>query len=214
MVVLEDILKEGADRLGIRLDESQISRFLTYLEELKRWNRRINLTALTSDREIITRHFLDSLTPAHLLKEGFHLLDIGSGAGFPGLPLKIALPGLRVTLMEATEKKVFFIKHLLRRLGIKEGIEPICGRAEDGHLVGRYRGSFDVVISRAVTGLEVFLRLSLPYVRRGGMVVSMKGSGFERELRGRVPQEYGEITVEEVGIPFTERKTVLIVCRR
>ncbi|MEK7314264.1 MAG: 16S rRNA (guanine(527)-N(7))-methyltransferase RsmG, partial [Deltaproteobacteria bacterium] len=115
---VSDILRAGAKELNIEMRESEERAFLIYLEELKKWNEKINLTSLRSDRDITVKHFLDSLTVARFLKDNnvSSLLDIGSGGGFPGIPLKIVMPELKVTLLEAIEKKVNFLKHIIRTL--------------------------------------------------------------------------------------------------
>ncbi len=207
-------MKEGAARLGVVLGDEELSRFMAYLDELKAWNRKINLTSLFSEREIVLRHFLDSLTPYSVIKKSTSLLDIGSGAGFPGIPLKIVLPELRVVLMESTAKKVFFMRHVIRRLGLGRTIEALHARAEDRGVVERYRGRFECVISRALAGLPVFLRLARPYLKEGGLVVAMKGPGVVKEL-GSIREMEGFVFegTREVSVPFTERRTVLVLFR-
>jgi 16S rRNA (guanine527-N7)-methyltransferase len=207
---LKKTLNEGAKALGVGLGEGQIDLFLTYLEELKRWNRKINLTKITIDSGIITRHFLDSLTLCRHLKGAKRLLDIGTGAGFPGLPVKIAMPQVEVTLMDSIGKKVFFLRHIIRRLNLK-GVEAIKARAGDRVVGNRLKGSFDFVVSRAVSGLEDFLRLAIPYLSEGGTVIAMKGPGVRDEL-GAVKNF--KPSVHEVEIPFSRRKTFLVICRK
>ncbi len=205
--------------LGVSLGDEEVSRFMVYLEELKHWNRKMNLTSITSDREIITRHFLDSLTPCRLLRESFResikLLDIGSGAGFPGIPLKIALPELSVLLMESTEKKVFFMRHVIRRLMLGGAVEAVHARAEDEGIIERYSGSFDCVISRALTGLEEFLALARPYLSEGGLVIAMKGPEVVNEIGPADRVEGMEFAgLREAPVPFTDMKTILTVFRK
>ncbi len=159
----EEILYEGASRLGVDLSGEAAGLFMRYLEELKTWNRKMNLTGLKNDRDIIISHFLDSISAARFVPEGARLLDIGSGAGFPGIPLKIVSPTLTVTLLDASHKKVMFMREIVRELRL-EGISAVWGRAEDeGN--GIERRSFDCVISRAVGQVHDILNLSAPYLR-------------------------------------------------
>lgn len=218
---LKGLLKEGAGRLGIVLDESEIELFLRYLEELKEWNRRINLTSIKDDKGIVIRHFLDSLTLVSMVRPFKTLLDIGSGAGFPGIPLKIALPSLKVTLLETTGKKVFFMRHVIRTLELKD-IEAVHGRAEDAHIQERL-GAFDVVTSRAWGGLNRFLEVATPYVKQGGLLLAMKGPKGVEELKrlkgsgaiagfGLESLEFASL--QEVKLPFSEVTTVILVFKR
>lgn len=213
-IELKNILKNGAFELGITLSEVNLGLFITYLKELQAWNRKINLTSIESDREIVIRHFLDSLTPLPFVKDSKRLLDIGSGAGFPGIPLKIAAPQLEVTLLDSVEKKVHFMRHIIRTLGLK-GIEATYGRAEDPKIIERYGSLFDCVISRAFAELGKLLELSLPFVAKGGSIIAIKGPAFDRELeeaRGVRGVEGPEI--HEIKVPFEDRKNVLVIFRK
>ncbi|MBI5902792.1 MAG: 16S rRNA (guanine(527)-N(7))-methyltransferase RsmG [Deltaproteobacteria bacterium] len=211
---LARLLEEGAAELGVGLDEAAIAAFSAYLDELKAWNRRINLTSIDSDREAVVRHFLDSLTPYRHIKGAGRLLDIGAGAGFPGIPLKIADPFMEVTLVDSVEKKVHFMRNVIRKLGLK-GIEAVSGRVEDRSLIARYAFGFDCVISRAFTGLKRFLELSLPYLKGGGSIVAMKGPSYKDELeeacgiKGLEPPQ-----VYEVKVPFEQRSTTLVIFKK
>jgi len=218
---LKPLLKDGARKLNITLDEKAVDLFLRYLIELKEWNRRINLTSIKDDKGIIIRHFLDSLTLVPMVRPFKTLLDIGSGAGFPGMPLKITVPSLKVTLLEATGKKVFFMRHVIRVLGLKD-IEAVHGRAEDPHIQERL-GAFDVVTSRAWGGLNRFLEVATPYVRQGGLLLVMKGPKGIEELKrlkgsgviavsGLESLEFAGL--QEVRLPFSEITTTILVFKR
>ena len=172
-----DILKQWLLQKGIAFSPQTIRCFELYLKELKEWNKKINLTSIKEDREIIVKHFIDSLTPVEFLPQRGFLADIGSGAGFPGVPIKIVSPHLRVSLIESKRKKAFFLSYLLNKLSLKD-IEVLCCRAES--LKER---CFDVVIGRAVANLERFLRISSFLVRKEGVVVVMKGKDVDIELR-------------------------------
>lgn len=219
---LKEMLKEGANTLGLELKSSQIEHFLAYLRELKLWNQRINLTSITGDEDIVVRHFLDSLTLCRLIKgtglKTLTVLDIGSGAGFPGIPLKIAIPTLEVVLMDSTEKKVHFMRHIIRNLGLNTAagkIEALVARAEDPTVVERFRAQFDIVTSRAFSRLRDLVDVSLPYAAPGGLIVAIKGpSSIEelKELEGM--RGISRPEVEEITLPFADRKTVLVKMKR
>ena len=179
---MEIILKEGAKEVGVFLDQQMIQRFLVYLKELKEWNQKVNLTSLKEDETIIIRHFIDSLSLVPYLPKKGSLLDLGSGAGFPGIPVKIVRPSLKVALLEATRKKVSFQRHLIRVLGLSQ-IHVIQGRAERLKTGSALTLSFDIVTSRALSKLEKFLVLGEPFVKKGGYLVAMKGRQAEEELK-------------------------------
>jgi 16S rRNA (guanine527-N7)-methyltransferase len=176
------ILKEGAKEVGVSLSQEMIQMFFIYLKELKEWNQKINLTSLKEDKTIITKNFIDSLSLVPHLPSRSSLLDLGSGAGFPGIPVKIAKPSLKVTLLEATRKKASFQQHLIRSLGLSR-INVIQGRAESLKSDSALPASFDIVTSRAFSKLKKFLMLGEPFVREGGCLVAMKGRQAEGELK-------------------------------
>ena len=136
----KDLLIEGAKTFGIDLDEKAIEAFGLYLKELLKWNQKINLTAIRSEKGIVLKHFLDSLSVYPYLPEHSFILDIGSGAGFPGIPLKIIQPSFEITLIDSVRKKVDFQRHIIRRLGLK-GTEAIHGRVQDREILQRLAGS-------------------------------------------------------------------------
>jgi 16S rRNA (guanine527-N7)-methyltransferase len=168
------LLVEGAKVFGIDLGEKGIEAFERYRTELLIWNQKINLTAIRTEKGIILKHFLDSLSVHPYVSEASILLDIGSGAGFPGIPLKIIAPALEVTLIDSVQKKVDFQRHIIRTLHLK-GIEAIHGRVQDQEVVQRLEERFDVVISRAFSDLSTLLILSHPLLKKRGKVLAMKG---------------------------------------
>jgi 16S rRNA (guanine527-N7)-methyltransferase len=178
----KNLLLEGAITFGIHLDEKAVEAFNLYLQELLKWNQKINLTAIRSEKGIVLKHFLDSLSAYPYLPKYSSILDIGSGAGFPGIPLKIIQPTFEMTLIDAVRKKVDFQKHIIRTLGLK-GIEAIHGRVQDKEIYQGLGGRFDVILSRAFSDLQTILTLSFPFLRKGGMVVAMKGEVESSEIQ-------------------------------
>ena len=175
----------GAEKLGITLDNFQIEQFVLYYRELVEWNVRINLTTITAVEDVQIKHFLDSLTLISIIKDkiaaGCRLIDIGSGAGFPGIPLKIAMPEIKTTLLEATAKKVLFLEHIVKEMGLKD-VEIINGRAEEAAQKPEYREQFDVAVSRAVADLAVLSELTLPFCKTGGCFIAQKKGDVQPEI--------------------------------
>lgn len=193
---------EGVRQLGHTLSETQLEQFLTYLEELLDWNTRMNLTAITNPEEVLVKHFLDSLTLLPLIdKSHLRLLDIGTGAGFPGLPLKIARPQWSVTLLEATGKKVTFVNHVIETLHLEDVI-AVQGRAEELAHKPAYRAKFDVVTARAVAAIPTLLEYSAPYCRVGGLIIFPKKGDLTNELT------QGKQAAKLVGAAFKAEKTL------
>ncbi len=176
-------LISGAGRLGIKLSPKQVEQFDVYYWELLSWNRRLNLTAITGYEEVQIKHFLDSLTVTLALKpdKSFSLIDVGSGAGLPGVPLKIIMPDIRLILLEATAKKAAFLSYISQKLGLKD-VEVVVGRAEDIAHREHYRESFDIVLSRAVASLASLVELTLPFSAVGGSFIAQKKGAIEPEL--------------------------------
>jgi 16S rRNA (guanine527-N7)-methyltransferase len=177
-----DLLVEGAEAFGIRLNEKQVEAFDLYLGELLKWNQKINLTAIRSEKGIVLKHFLDSLSAYPYLSKTVSLLDIGSGAGFPGIPLKIVHPSLEITLIDSVRKKIDFQRHVIRMLGLK-GMEAIHGRIQDKEILQSMTGRFDAVISRAFSDLQTLLLLAFPFLKKGGILLAMKGELEKEEIR-------------------------------
>jgi 16S rRNA (guanine527-N7)-methyltransferase len=212
------LLQEGAKIMGIPLSDLQLSRFMEYLFLLQKWTRVINLTALHSRREIIIKHFLDSLTLLPFLPATFRLLDLGSGAGFPGLPVKIMAPGQDVTLLEASAKKVSFLREVLRRLGLRDVtviqffLNP-KSPAPPG--LGR---PFDIITSRAVGRLPDLLTSARPYLAKGGKLILMKGEKGEKELIEAAPLIQGlGFQMEEtifLTLPFMDQERSLFILKK
>jgi 16S rRNA (guanine527-N7)-methyltransferase len=176
------LLVEGAEAFGIRLNEKQVEAFDLYLRELLKWNQKINLTAIRSEKGIVLKHFLDSLSVYPYLSKAASLLDIGSGAGFPGIPLKILHPSLEITLIDSVRKKIDFQRHIIRMLGLK-GMEVIHGRIQDKEILQSMTERFDTVISRAFSDLQTLRLLAFPFLKKGGILLAMKGELGKEEIR-------------------------------
>lgn len=181
--LFEKTLGDGLDSLGIVLEDRAVHALYLYFTELKKWSRKVNLIAKgTGDREIIENHFVDSLTLLPLLSERDHLLDIGTGAGFPGLVLKAALPGMMVTLVEPRRKRVSFLGHIIRRLQL-DTINVVECRVEDERKLPSSLGA-TLITSRAVTEIDDFLKMCARFAQPGVKVVCMKGPRWKEELAG------------------------------
>lgn len=213
-------LLEGARQLGFLLTDAQLHAFEVYQRELLEWNQRFNLTRIVDPAEIAAKHFLDSLSVAGALRHlpaTAALIDVGSGPGFPGLPLKIVQPGWRVTLLESTGKKARFLEHLVNVLKLP-GVTVLVARAEEAGQNPAHRARYDVAVARAVASLPVLAEYLLPLVKVGGLAVAQKGQSPAAEivaaanalgmLGGRVAQ------VVPVSVPFLAGERHLVVINK
>ena len=173
-----DLLRQTSQEVGVSLTESQLELFWLYLQELLEWNKTFNLTGIRDPADIIIKNFVDSLTPLPYLERSGRLLDIGSGAGFPGIPLKIAAPQLQVHIVDARRKKTAFLKHIIRTLELK-GVTALHGRAEE---MEQPEQPFHILISRAFRRLEPLIKLVSPLLEPGNTLVAMLGPISEEEL--------------------------------
>jgi len=182
-------LIEGAGKLGIEFNAGQVKQFELYYQELIEWNKKMNLTAITDYSSVQVKHFLDSLTVTLAMPEkeierlDFDIIDIGTGAGFPGVPLKILLPQPRLVLIEPTTKKTAFLHHIIDRLEL-ENIEILNSRAEEAAHLSLYREQFALVLSRAVALLPALVELTLPFCRIGGRFIAQKKGDVDEEVNG------------------------------
>ncbi|MDR7871403.1 MAG: 16S rRNA (guanine(527)-N(7))-methyltransferase RsmG [Tissierellaceae bacterium] len=201
----ENLLLKGGAQLGLNLGDQELERFSKYKELLKEWNEKINITAITDDEDIDIKHFLDSLTPfvTDIFNGNKKVIDIGTGGGFPGVPLKIVNPNLDVTLLDSLNKRIVFLNEVIKDLGL-EGINAIHGRAEEFSIKPIYREKYDICVSRAVASLNTLSEYCIPFVKVGGYFVSMKGPDVDEELN------LSQNAIKLLGGKVIEKKLVQI----
>ena len=177
-----DELLRAAEEYGLELNEQQIDRFVIYYELLIEWNKKMNLTAITAPDEAAVKHMIDSLTcyDEKYFTQGCKVIDVGTGAGFPGLPLKIFEPSIKLTLLDSLNKRIKFLETVTAELGLSE-VTCIHARAEEGARQKNLRENFDVAVSRAVAQLPVLLEYTLPFVKKGGYFIALKGMRYQEE---------------------------------
>lgn len=177
------LLSKFSKEMGIELTEEQLRKFEVYMDYLLEYNQHTNLTAVTEPSQIVIKHFLDSMifTKAVSLKENDRIIDVGTGAGFPGVPIKIAVPSVKLSLLDSLNKRVVFLQKLTEKLEIDADI--MHKRAEEGAVDDRLREKFDYCVSRAVASLNVLAEYCLPYVKPGGYFVALKGPSVDEEIK-------------------------------
>jgi 16S rRNA (guanine527-N7)-methyltransferase len=203
------IIQEGSAKLGIPVTNQQTDMMAAHADELIKWNIKTNLTAITKPTDIAIKHFIDSIVPASKIPVNTSVIDLGSGGGFPGIPLKIMLPSLRVTLVDASRKKVNFLKQVIRLLNL-EDIEAVHNRVEDMIEDPLYQGAFDTAISRAFTDLERFARLASPFLKNNGQLIAMKSKKTDEELKS-ISTDYKQPVIETYTLPFQGAIRSLII---
>jgi 16S rRNA (guanine527-N7)-methyltransferase len=202
----ESLLKKGLDELSLDYTLDQIKAFMTYLTELKRWNKAYNLTSLKTDEDIVIKHFLDSLLYLKAIPEGeIGAMDVGSGAGFPGIPIKIMRPEIEMYLLEPSRKKAGFLRHIIRTLQL-DGIEVIEKRIEESGSL-----SVDVAVTRALFEIKDFYRKAAPLVREGGRLVVSKGPKVAEELKAVKNVDYRLLTLT---LPLSKIKRCMVVINK
>ena len=210
---LSQLLSDSASKLGIEVSDSELDLFVQYLGNLKKWNTTINLTAITDDREILINHFIDSISIVPLFKGSGNILDIGSGGGFPGIPIKIIRPQFNITLLDSVNKKVSFMKDTIRKLGL-EDIDAVWARAEDPNN-GISRNSFDYVVTRAVGDITEVADLSSPYLSEQGVIVLMRGKKGKvewEESNNDISVRFELVEIHNFTLPGTDHlRTILVL---
>jgi len=214
-----ELLQRGAEQYGISLSDRQLDQFFEYHRLLVEWNERMNLTAITEEKEVVIRHFLDCLAGAPILAKMKNpkVADIGTGAGFPGMVLKIAFPEMKFVLIDSLNKRVTFLEEVVKSLKL-EDIQVIHGRAEDLAHDEKHREQYDAVVSRAVASMPVLLEYSLGYVKKNGVFIAYKGPALEEELASsnhalKVLKAKVESAVQ-AEVPFGEYAHTLAVVRK
>ena len=206
MTAFEEILAARADEAGIPLTAEQIGQFSVYHEMLLDWNTRMNLTALTAPEDVAVKHIIDSLTAydAALFDGARTLIDVGTGAGLPGIPLAVYAPHLTVTLLDSLNKRVRFLTEVTAAMGL-QNVRCIHARAEEAARTAEHRAAYDIAVSRAVARLPVLLEYTLPFVRVGGTLLALKGRAYaEEQKEARRAAEVlggGRITARPVHLP-------------
>ncbi len=214
-----NMLKEACENEGLNFNEKMYNNFIEYKSLIKEWNEKINLTAITEDEEIIKKHFIDSIKVFKFpyVKEAKKIIDIGTGGGFPGIPMKITKSDSSIVLLDSLNKRINFLNEVIDKLEL-EDIKTIHGRAEDFAQKAEYREGFDIAVSRAVANLTVLLELCLPYVKVGGYFVALKGPSIEDEIRdAKVALRVLGGTIEEVievDIADSDLKHNLLVVKK
>ena len=208
----------GAKKLGLELTSRQIEQFHLYYQEMIDWNQRVNLTAITDYEEVQIKHFLDSLTVTLAWQPRNtdpHLIDVGTGAGMPGLPLKILFPRIKLVLLEATAKKAAFLHYLHQKLKL-DNVEIVVGRAEEIAHMAQYREKFDTVLSRGVAPLPTLVELTLPFSKIGGSFIAQKKGALSQEISQSIKalstlggslREIKEVELAE----FTDERQLIII---
>jgi 16S rRNA (guanine527-N7)-methyltransferase len=210
---LTDLLKSGSREVGVTLNRHMLKMLLIHLNELKEWNQKFNLTSVRNDRALILDHFIDSLSVVPHLPPTGNLIDIGSGAGFPGLPIKIAKPELDVTLLEAKRKKINFLRQVILLLNLSH-ITAVQGRIEK--LIPENEcGLFDILVPRAFSTLDILLKRASPLLKQGGQLIAMKSKEGEKELvgaRALLKALAMEVVKKvELQLPETHKKRALFI---
>ncbi len=204
----KNYLINGAEQLGIRVDLGQAQLMETYSQHLLLWNKKINLTAIKDPLSVAEKHFIDSIAVTLQMDDEASLIDLGSGGGFPGIPLKIMNPGLNIVLVDASRKKINFLKHIIRTLNLNQ-IEAIHSRVEDRHEDILYKGQFDCVISRAFTELSGFIGLAKPFLNSTGKIYAMKGKNVKDEITSSIKADF-HLDVHQYKLPFEKSDRFII----
>lgn len=201
-------LINGSNALGIKVSEHQTERMLLHSKELMAWNKKINLTAIKKPFQIAEKHFIDSIAAASFLENEQTIIDLGSGGGFPGIPIKIMNPSANVVLIDSSRKKINFLKHVIRMLDLDK-IDAVHSRVEDLHENDACKNRFDAVISRAFTDLSRFVELAAPFLNKKGAIYAMKGKNADQEITPGILEHYN-LTTDHYRLPFEKSDRYVI----
>ncbi len=213
------LLQQSCAKMGVTLTEDMTAQFMKYMDLLLLWNEKMNLTAITEENDVILKHFADcmSILPHLALQGNESVIDVGTGAGFPGIPLKIACPSISVTLLDSLQKRIGFLEEVTNTLSL-QNVVCIHSRAEDGGQNPLYREQFDLCVSRAVANLAVLSEYCLPFVKVGGKLAALKGPDAVKEVEEAKAalQKLGGnvIQILDVEIPFTDLQHKLILIEK
>ena len=212
-----EVLKNGAKAFGIELSEEKLQKFNMYKELLKEWNKRINLTSILDDDDIAIKHFVDSLSIWKYIEGGrASLIDVGTGAGFPSIPVKIVRDDIDMVLLDSLDKRIKFLNDVTDKLGL-ENIKAVHKRAEELGVAPEYREKFDYATARAVAPLPTLLEYCLPFVKKGGLFIAMKGSNVHEidDSKNALKILGGEIVeINQFNLPDSDYKRNIIIIRK
>lgn len=201
-------LVKGAEKAGLNLESVQLEQLTTHAAELMSWNKKMNLTAIRKPELIAEKHFLDALAVSRFITDEKRVLDMGSGGGFPAIPIKVMHPDVFFILADAVRKKVTFLNHVIRTLGLKD-IRAEHARVEEMARDSRLAGTFDIVVSRGFAHLDTFVSLSLPMLRPGGSIWALKGAGGDSEISPELKSRFC-IRIDEYVLPSEGAQRMLI----
>lgn len=213
---METLFKELSRIININLTDKEIEKFMSYKNLLQQWNEKINLTAITEDKEILLKHFVDSLTILKYVPNSAKIIDVGTGAGFPGIPIGIVNESINVMLLDSLNKRINFLNDVITKNDLKN-IKTIHGRAEDYGQNEQYREKYDVAVARAVANLATLSELCMPYVKVGGIFIAMKGSNIDEveEAKKAISLLGGRIEkIENILLPESDIERNIILIRK
>lgn len=208
---------EKLNKIQLNVNDEVLNKFWVYMTNLLEWNEKINLTAITDEDDMILKHFIDSLTILEYIPEKSNVIDVGTGAGFPGIPLKIVREDINMTLMDSLNKRITFLNEIINKLGLKK-INAIHSRAEELAKIAEHREKYDIAVSRAVANLSTLSEYMLPFVKVGGKCICMKGSNIEEELKtakNAIKELGGEIEkVINFKLPDSDNERNIIIIKK
>lgn len=217
IIEFSNLMKEYGKEIQIKFTEEQLQKFYKYMNMLIEWNKKINLTAIIEPKEIILKHFMDSLTILKYVNDNEKMLDVGTGAGFPGIPIKIMNSNIEITLLDSLNKRINFLNEVINKLELKN-ISAIHSRIEDYGKNNKYREKYDIVTSRAVANLATLSEYMLPMLKIKGKSICMKGSDIKEEVKNSkraIDILGGEIVnIEELVLPKSDNRRNLIIIEK